>query len=157
MVQRKAVLVMLGIVTVNSALFLAVVFLSKSRPTETARRFEGLVTWENLPAFLESQEAMQDLPGDAAVGLKFYSSTAGARRWDRSFVIRRRVSEGEAPDLDLEVSMDSKYIPQLGQGLCQAVQKARAHGEMGVGLKAGAAELLWKYRGMLKHKSCFGY
>lgn len=159
--RPKTGIVVALIVACNAVLFTVISYMSRPISAGLYGPAKGFanspITTENLPAYLTSLEAMKDLPDDTAIQVKFYSAKSGERMWGKSFVIRRWIAEGDTPDADLEVLLDAKYIPELGGGLCPAMQKARANRDMGLNLKKNAATLLWKYRDMLKYKSCFGF
>ncbi|MDD5628176.1 MAG: hypothetical protein PHU21_03865 [Elusimicrobia bacterium] len=159
--QKKAGIAAILVVASN-VLFLAVVFhLSRCRSAGMTGPAWGatgaVVTRQSLPAYLEGLAAMKDLPDDANIQLRFYRSASGMRVQENSYVIRKGVAGGEALDADLEVLLDSKYIPELGAGLCPAIRKARANRDMGFNIRKNSAALLWKYRGVLKYKDCFGF
>ncbi len=149
------------IVVSNIALFLVIHQISRPLSVGLYSPAMGFtrspVTIEEIPTYLASLEAMKDLPDDSLIQLKFYSMESGHRRWDKSYVIRTGIVEGSIPDADLDILLDSKYIPELNGGLCPVIQKARVNKDMGFMLNKKAATLLWKYREMLKYKACFGF
>lgn len=116
-----------------------------------------IVTKANFPIFLQSTNLVRELPNDAEIQLKFYNFDSGVRVWEENYVIQKDlVNAGEAEDPDAVVVMSSSYIDKLGN-FCSAVQEARNNGDLGFEIKKSTVLLLWKYKGLMKYKSCFGY
>ena len=117
----------------------------------------AVVTKENFPAYLQNSQLVKDLPKDAAISLKLYNFDAGERQWEESYIIEKsKVQEGLAQNPDLEIWLHSKYIPQASN-FCSAAKKAKSNGDIAFELKLSKVKFLWKYRGMMKYKECFGF
>ncbi|MBI5239886.1 MAG: hypothetical protein HY926_05400 [Elusimicrobia bacterium] len=146
---------------VNAAFLLGV--LLASRPQEPGFSGPewgvtgGAVRAEDIPGYLAGLAAMRSLPEDAAIQLRFYRAAPGMRVQEKSYVIGRDVAEGEAPDADLEVLLDARYVAELGGGICPAIQRARAEKGLEFKVRKNAGALLWKYRDIARYKACFGF
>jgi hypothetical protein len=115
-----------------------------------------MITKENLPDFFKAQGFVQDLPDNGVILVKFYNFDSGERAWEESYVIKKgSVEKGSVDNPDITIILSSKYIPYLGD-FCRAVQKAKENGDIGYESSLGNVALTWKYKGMVKYKSCFG-
>ena len=127
---------------------------SKNLPSATSN---VVVTRESLASYLPNLELIKDLPKDASILLKLYSMKNGERVWEESYVIGKgKVYKDKSENADAVISLDSKYVSQLW-AFCSTLQKALNNGEASFELKKSQASLLWKYKGVLKYKSCFGW
>jgi hypothetical protein len=114
------------------------------------------VTKENLPLFLENLQMIKELPIDAVILLKLYNFNTGQRQWEESYVIKKSsVTQGNIDNPDITIVLASKYVPQLND-FCATLQKAKANNDIGYDTKMSNLAFLWKYRGVLKYKGCFG-
>lgn len=95
-----------------------------------------------------SDEIIQDLPKDAVVEIRFGE--------DYFSVSRDSINPGRPKNPDLSISLPANYASQLSDGLCEVTKKANSNGELIIEARAPQAVLLWKYKGMLKHKECLG-
>lgn len=113
-----------------------------------------VITQENFAQVLQTTDVVQALPKDAVILLNLYNSTS-----DDYFVIKTSsITPGFSDSPDLIISLPSSYIPQFNSlGFCGTLQKAKSSKEMSVELKLSEASFLWKYRGMMKYRSCFGF
>lgn len=115
------------------------------------------VTRENLPAFLQNQQIVKSLPSNGVMSLRFYNFSSGQRIWEESYTITKgNVQLGQAQNPDIEITIDSKYITDLGT-FCATIENAKRNGDMGTELKISQTSFLWKYRGMMSYKSCLGF
>ena len=116
-----------------------------------------VITKEEIPGYLEKQNFIKELPGDALLALRLYNFDSGEREWDAEYVIRKGdVEMGSLEEVDAEILLHSKYLQGLAGGLCFTVDKASKNGDLGVELKIGKTAFMWKYRSMMDYKSCFG-
>lgn len=135
---------------------LAGVFLHfAARKTPPPPAWTGPVDVGNLPDFLNAQQAVKDLPEDASLGLQI-AGESNADSGDYA-IHGPRVSPGVEPNPDIAITLRSNYLPLMATGFCSAIQRARAEGGLRFRLKIGSPALLWKYRGELGNKACFGY
>lgn len=107
-----------------------------------------IIDKNNFNLYLQQQQIVKDLPKDAAISFVIdevsYSLNKGV------------VVKGKASNPDLEITLPSKYVPMMGD-FCNAVKTANKNRDLGVKLNIGRAAFLWKYRGVLKYKSCLGF
>jgi len=116
-----------------------------------------IVTKENLQVYLEKKEIVRDLPKNALISVRLYNLNQGERQWEESYIIKKRsVEQGKIESPDLDVIMNSKYVSELGD-LCSTIKKAKTNGDFGFDAKISKIAFLWKYKGMLKYRKCFGY
>ena len=75
--------------------------------------------------------------------------------WDEDYSVTKcDITPGKPEDLDIEVQLDSKYIPLLWLNICSGMKRAsREKGIAVLGKKKGA-ELVLKYNSMLKYAHC---
>lgn len=117
-----------------------------------------LLTKDNFNLFLEQQQVVRDLPSNAKISLRLYNFNSGSREWEKSYIITKgKAIEGLSSDVDLEIILSSRYIFEVAKDLCSGVKKAKENNDMGFNLKISTASFLWKYKGMLKYRSCFGF
>lgn len=116
----------------------------------------GEVTKENFPDYLEKQGIIKKLPKNAVISLKFYSEDKEGKKLGESYIIKKEnVKEGEAKNPDAVLIFNSKYLPEL-EDFCLTMKKALENGDLSYESSMNYALLLFKYRGMLKYKKCFG-
>ena len=70
------------------------------------------------------------------------------------------MSEGkiiDKTDTGLEIILNSKYIDDMNnKEICSVIKNAKEKGDVGVRTEYSSSKIMWKYRGMLKHRDCFG-
>ena len=118
-----------------------------------------VVTKENLDQYLEGSSIIKDMPKKGTASLHFYNNIDGERKIVETYTIQGKdVTRGNLnlENIDAEIYIDEKYISEAGKGFCGVIQKANSNGELIIEMKKSEIELLWKYRGLLKHKDCFG-
>lgn len=116
------------------------------------------LSMDNFYLFLQQQQVVKDLPSDSLISLKLYSFSTGERVWQKSYIISRgNVREGDAKNPDVSIIIDSKYIYDAARDLCSAVKNAKANGDFAADSSMATASFLWKYRGMIKYRTCFGF
>ncbi|MAH50712.1 hypothetical protein CMI37_33140 [Candidatus Pacearchaeota archaeon] len=116
-----------------------------------------VVNKQNLPVFLQNVNFVDELPKNAEIELKLYNFDSGSRQWEESYVIQKgKVHQGGAVDPDVVAVIDSDYLSELAN-FCPTIQKAKVAGDFGIEYKKSKTGLLWKYKGMLKYKKCFGF
>ncbi len=107
-----------------------------------------VVTEENLPIYLSANDLVKDLPSGATISLK---------TTDKEYIVKRgQVKEGVADNPDIIISIPSSYIPKLNSGFCPTLEEARANGDLFTETRISKLSLAWKYRSVLKYKSCLG-
>lgn len=115
-----------------------------------------IVTQENLASFLEGINIINELPDNSELELQLYNFDNGEREFEKKYVIKKGVvGEGKAENPDIIILLHSKYVNDLGN-FCYTLQKAHRNGDLGLELKTGATQLLWKYRKITKYKECLG-
>ncbi|MFH1585453.1 MAG: hypothetical protein ABIB79_01660 [archaeon] len=106
---------------------------------------------------VSSSEFVEDLPGDEPIRLTFFDfDEEGDRVWQDSFLIGEGgiITKG-TPTISL--TLHSKYIPEIENDLCGTIKKANQNRDLGFQSKYNKASLLWKYKGMLQYRECFGF
>ena len=151
------VLVMLlvfGILFLNSKVSSNVI---KSK-TNSGTSKPVVVTKDNLDKYLEGNSIIKDMPKKGTALLYFYNND-GERKIVETYTIKGRdVTRGNTnlDNVDVEIYIDESYLSEVGRGFCSAIQKAKNDGGLSFNIKISELDLLWKYRGMVKHKDCFG-
>ena len=116
-----------------------------------------VLTKANFAQFLQSQQFVKDIPSSTTIFLKLYSMNNGQQQWEETYVIKKSsVKSGTTDSADVIISVDSKYLSQLGADICKTIKTARNNGEMKIETKLTTAQLLWKFKSMLKYRDCLG-
>ena len=116
------------------------------------------LTMDNFHLFLQQQQVVKDLPSDSVISLKLYSFDSGERVWEKSYILNKgSVKEGNAENPEISIIIASKYIYDAARDLCSAVNKAKANGDFRADNNMATGSFLWKYKGMIKYRSCFGF
>lgn len=107
------------------------------------------LTYETLPEFLMSSSFVEDLPKNALVILEI---------GEESYVIRKdSVEPGKIEGADMKIYLPVGYLETIGkEGLCDTVAIAKDNGDLWAEFYLSDFELVWKYKGMLKHEACLG-
>ncbi|HRZ85576.1 MAG TPA: hypothetical protein P5277_02240 [Candidatus Paceibacterota bacterium] len=109
-----------------------------------------------LEKYLASQPIINDLPNNGLIVLKFYGSE-DKTVIDKSYILEKNsVKEGSSNNADIVILVNSKYIGEIKNGLCETVKKANVNGDISVELNMKYSTLMWKYKSLLKYKDCFG-
>lgn len=77
---------------------------------------------------------------------------------DLTYIVRKgSVQPGTALNPDIVIRLPESYLEIMSaSGPCAAFATARQRGELGIETEASASSLSWKYRNLLKYRSCFG-
>ncbi|MBT3416480.1 hypothetical protein HON86_01080 [Candidatus Woesearchaeota archaeon] len=116
------------------------------------------IDYSNLASFLSRNAAIKDIPANTKILLRFYNFNTGSRNYEKTFVLESgHVSEGTTDNPDLYIDVHSKYLNDWNSGnFCQIMTRAKNNGDMGITSDLPVTKLLWKFRAMSDHKSCFG-
>jgi hypothetical protein len=113
---------------------------------------------DNFAEVLSGQGVVKELPKNGVIKLQLYDVENHEWVVKKSFVITKgKVVEGSVDKLDMDVMIDLKYLPEIGNNLCDAVRKAGDNNELAVESDMGKIALLWKYKSMLKYRRCLGF
>ncbi len=126
--------------------------------TEEVEKETVDINYNNIKRVFSSSEIVQDLPKDASIALSFYNFNTGQRQWGKTYTIRKgEVIDGKIGDVDMEIIIHSKYLQQLtNKNFCLIFQDAKINGDFAAELKLSDPLFLWRYRGMMKYRGCFG-
>ncbi len=116
------------------------------------------IDYDNLASFLSRNAAIKDIPDDTKILLRFYNFDTGVRSYEKTFTLKRGlVTEGTTENPELYIDIHSKYLNDWNSGnFCQIMTRAKNNGDMGITSDLSVTKLLWKFKGMSDHKSCFG-
>lgn len=110
-----------------------------------------------LEEYLQAQKFVADMPSNGEISLRLFNFDSGERAWENSYIIKKNsVVKGVSQNPDAEIIINSKYIYEIGNGLCNAVSVASSNGDVGIDLKMSQTDFLWKYKSMMEYKGCFG-
>ena len=125
-----------------------IIYYSFFRPTTTfGKHVPVLLTPENLPAYLENLNIVEDVPKKADIQLNFGDMKYNIKGAD--------VTSGKSNNPDITISLPEPYINKIGEeGVCNALSEAIQKNEIKIETSLSNAELLWKYKGLLKYKEC---
>ena len=108
----------------------------------------------SLPSVLEQFRLVDDLPEDSRIEINV---------GDNSYIVEKgnvEVQDGESNsgEVDAKVSLPEKYFKVFGEkGWCDGLKEANANGDLNVEIEEGKKkDLLWKYKSLVKYKSCLG-
>lgn len=114
-----------------------------------------VITKDNLAGFLQAQQLIKDIPDKGVFILKLYNFNSGNRQIENSYVLKKGdVKRGDGEG-DAVIYLHSKYVSQLGY-FCAAMRSAKQNGDLGYETKMSEISFMWKYKSLLKYKSCFG-
>lgn len=143
-------------------------FLKKPVPVRTSvplnytqRVWEyGYVNYSDVAEEMQDSDFVKDLPPRARVVLEIYNYTEGQYFTEKIYLIEnnqiREVSS--MPENDLWFAMSSKYLVNFQkEEFCYVVQSSRKNEELLSGSNLSDAQLLWKFKGMLKYRDCLGF
>jgi len=154
----RKLLITLIIIVVLLILFLSVIILLFlgiiGSGTESDSSSPVIVTKENLPSFLENQEIVKSMPDKGRIIINFDEQNGSKLSYFIDGKVVTQVSNYDANRIDAEISLPSSYIPELGYGLCSAIQKAQKNGELIISTKLSKSDFAWKYMKLLKYKNC---
>jgi len=112
------------------------------------------ITIDIIPDYLEGHGTLRDLPENSLVHLYFTDD-------DEDFHITidgKSVIVGEpSANPDFKFTFPKSYISDLENGLCKTIQKIKKNKDLETERSNSFLSTLWKYKGMLKYKTCFGY
>ena len=114
--------------------------------------------YNNLEEILANNEMIQKLPEDATLLLAFYNFDSGKREWEKTYILTRgNVEEGTTEEYEIKLIMHSKYLTILNKdNLCDVVKTAKSNQNFGSETQLSSLSLAWKFKSMLKYKSCLG-
>jgi len=115
------------------------------------------VNYTNLASELSKNSMIKTIPDNAVLLLKFYNFNSGEREWEKSYILRKgKVTEGEEK-ADITLTLDSKYLKELtNNNFCSIIKLAKKNGDLGFETSLSTTSMLWKFKGMMKYKDCFG-
>lgn len=155
--QKNKLIIILSVITMVLFLIVFIVLVLNFRATgKTVQSQVEIVPLNQeekglVMNVLSSSEMVSDIPEKAGVQLRFFKFENGQRVWQDGF----NLGKG---DLDVYLSIDSKYIGELkNKDLCDVIKEANRNGDVGFYSEKNQASLLWKYKGMLKYRECFGF
>lgn len=116
------------------------------------------ITYNNLPNYLSRNAVIKDIPDNAKILFRFYNFNSGLREYEKDFVLTKgKVEEGTIQDPDLTIIIHSKYLEDWNSGnFCTIMSRANKNGDLAYSSDLSTTKLLWKFKSMNKHKSCFG-
>jgi hypothetical protein len=116
------------------------------------------ITYDNLASTLSNTNMIQDLPSDAVILLQFYNFNSGEREFEKSYILTKgKIEQGTTENEDIAIYIHSKYLSKLTTAnFCSVIQEAKNNGDLGVETKISKTSLLWKYKSIMRYKSCLG-
>ncbi|MCK5149837.1 hypothetical protein KAJ87_02835 [Candidatus Pacearchaeota archaeon] len=117
-----------------------------------------LTDYSTIKQDLLKSPLVKDLPKNAKILLRFYNFNTGQRQWEKSFTIEQNnIQEKHINDEDIFIFVHSKYVDELKNSpLCDVLETADKNNDLGIELKISQVNLMWKYKNILKYKSCLG-
>jgi len=160
-ILKKSWLKVLLIILIALTIILLASLFFHPKPTLTGKVIYTppiFINYSNFEKEIAKNYIIQALPSDARILLKFYNFNSGQRQWENSFILQKaNVTKGTLQNPDITLSLSSKYLKELtNQNFCQIIQKANNNGDLGIEFGLSEVSLMWKYRIILKYRSCFG-
>jgi hypothetical protein len=116
------------------------------------------INYGNIEAVLSKTNLVNDMPEQGSILIRFYNFNKGYRQWENSYIVKKGSVKKQKADADISLYLHSKYLPSLNTGnFCYIIQKAKQNGDLGFYSELSKAKLLWRYKGMLKHRKCLGF
>ena len=136
-------LVVLGIATYGLLAYLDII------GTTSAGWTPREITQSNVAQVLSQTNLIQDIPEEGVIA---------AYVGDEGYTLRRGSMSGGIPsNPDVTIRVPESYLETMGQyGPCAAFAKARGDGMLDVEMHQSSSELGWKYRALVKYRSCLG-
>lgn len=107
------------------------------------------ITQDNVATVFSQMNVVRDLPAEGSVAV--YIGNVGYA------LAREGMTRGAPTNPDMTLRIPESYLALMGQrGPCAALSQARASGDLGVELHEDTSSLAWKYRALVKYKSCLG-
>ena len=91
--------------------------------------------------------------------LKFYNlKSDGSKVFEKSYILKKgSVKEGDLSNPDLIISINSNYLSSLtNKNFCEIIKKAYSNGDVSFETSLSKVSLAWKFKSMMKYKSCLG-
>jgi hypothetical protein len=125
------------------------------KPSSNSNSQMVVITQNNLGDFLQTQQLIKDIPENGIFILKLYNFDTGTRQIENSYILKKgSVVKGDEK-ADVIIYLHSKYISQIGD-LCSAMRSAKKNGDLGYETSMSELSFMWKYKSLMKYKSCFG-
>lgn len=98
---------------------------------------------------LSQNQMLKDMPKNGEISLQM---------GEEFYTIKNSlISLGKSTKPDIIIYIPASYGTENMDDVCSLFKLANQNKEMKITLNASKLALLWKYRGMLKYKGCFGY
>lgn len=114
------------------------------------------VNYNNFADVVSKISLVDDLPKNSEVLIKFYNFDKGYRNVEKTYLIKEGViSESDLESAEVVVYLYSGYIDKLNNNnFCDVLSDAYEKKNLGIRSSLSKVKVLWKYRGMLKYRSC---
>lgn len=98
---------------------------------------------------LSQNQMLKDMPNNGEISIQL---------GDEFYTIKTSTISGlKSFKPDISVYIPASYESQLKEDICSLFKKASQNKDIKITLNASKISLLWKYRRMLKYRSCFGF
>ena len=118
--------------------------------------FENYFINGGFPEYLKKSPVINNLPKDASILISVYNND---KRY-RYYIKGKNVEylEDQQPRADIEVSFPSKYLSKLNSAnFCEVAKEMNNNRDLSFKINTDKISLFWKYRDVLKYRSCLGY
>ena len=110
---------------------------------------EGIITKQDFSNYLESHPVIQDLPKDSYIELNLVE--------DKYLISEEQVliQEVENIGVDIDISIPEESLARIAEvGFCQTIGEIVEEGNFEIDTTLSNAELINKYKGLLKYRDC---
>jgi hypothetical protein len=114
------------------------------------------INYGNFASLVSKNSMIRDLPKKSEVLISFYNFDKGYREVERSYLVRDGLLvETDIDSAEVSIFLNSRYLDEMNShNFCSVLKKAYSNGDLGFESSLSSVKLLWKYKGMMKYKSC---
>jgi hypothetical protein len=109
-------------------------------------------------SLLEGEELVKKVPSNGNIRLRFYHFAGNCRIYDAAFLLQDGKVLASNPSIpDIDIWMHSDYVPKFtGGNMCDLTAEAKSTDNLGYLSNIGTVTLLWRYKGLVGYRDCFG-
>jgi hypothetical protein len=151
MKRNLKILVPLAVLSILILFFFIMGFRTQNFASGNSVKDVTAITLDNFEQILSQNEMIKSLPNNAKVELVLHNLT-----FERDYVLSRNgVVQGSLDNPDMVLTLPVSYLDNLTtDNFCGVVKTANKNRDLGFESSQGMFGLMFKYRGMIKYRSC---
>lgn len=118
------------------------------------------IGYYNMAEELSKNAAVQALPANSVLLLKFYNFNSGERAWEKAYILKKGVATETSnfnEKADVTLFIHSKYLQELtNKNFCEVIKKANQNGDLGSDTELSPLALAWKFKSVYRYRDCIG-